>query len=102
MPLEKKGLVKLVEECGELCQVAAKKMALDNFDSWEHWDGAGDLKERLEKEIADVFAACRIVMDNFDLSHRRIEERAHHKHELFEYWHNGGTETPLPAATAQT
>lgn len=101
MPLEKKGLVKLVEECGELTQVAAKKMALDNFESWEHWDGAGDLKERLENEIADVIAACATVIANFDLDDRAIMKRQARKTALFRYWHDGGTETSIPT-TAQT
>jgi NTP pyrophosphatase (non-canonical NTP hydrolase) len=96
MSLEKKGLVKLVEECGELVQVAAKKMALDDFDSWEHWDGVGDLKERLEEEIADVQAAMSVVIAKFDLDQEKIFERIAKKIELFLYWDGGGKETSIP------
>lgn len=97
MPLEKKGLVKLVEECGELIQVAAKKMALDDFESWDHWDGAGDLKDRMEKEIADVQAAISVVVANFQLDPDKIFDRAGKKADLFYYWHQGGKEIAIPA-----
>jgi hypothetical protein len=82
--LEKKGLVKLVEECGELQQIAAKKMA--RMDSDDHWDNAGPISERLENEIADVKAAMWIVEHNFNLSHFRIDARAHEKFSLFVKW----------------
>ncbi|MBK6589868.1 MAG: hypothetical protein IPG22_16395 [Acidobacteria bacterium] len=82
--LEKLGLVKLVEECGELQQIAAKKMA--RMDTDEHWDGAGSLKERLEDEIGDVMAAVSVVVGNFDLDDDRIFARGDRKRELFEKW----------------
>lgn len=82
--LEKNGLVKLTEECGELIQIAAKKMT--RMDSDEHWDGAGKLSERLENEIADVFAAAQIVIENFNLNKRKIEHRFAVKFKLFQEW----------------
>lgn len=82
--LEKNGLVKLVEECGELIQIAAKKMT--RMDSDEHWDGQGKISERLENEIADVIAATYVVIGNFGLDKQRILDRASIKRKLFRQW----------------
>lgn len=84
--LEMKGLVKLTEECGELIQIASKKMT--RMDSDDHWDGAGKLSERLENEIADVIAACRMVTENFELDEHRILGRVIEKESLFRKWIN--------------
>ena len=94
--MEKNGLVKLVEELGELSQIAAKKMAFMDTDN--HPDGDGSMKERLEKEIADVFAAGIFVIERFDLDTTAIDARAQKKHDLFEYWHGGGKEIAIPDA----
>lgn len=82
--LEKQGLVKLVEECGELIQIASKKMT--RMDSDAHWDNAGSISSRMEDEIADVFAAATIVMENFNLNRERVSERADAKIKLFQTW----------------
>jgi NTP pyrophosphatase (non-canonical NTP hydrolase) len=82
--LEKQGLVKLVEECGELIQVASKKMAC--MDSDEHWDGAGLLSQRLEDEMGDVLAAIAIVASNFDLDWYRIGQQKDRKQRRFRKW----------------
>lgn len=82
--LEKDGLVKLVEECGELIQIASKKMACMETD--EHWDNAGSLSERLENEIADVRAAINIVEETLNLNTVRILDRAIMKTNLFLQW----------------
>lgn len=84
--LEKLGLVKLVEECGELTQIAAKKMT--RMDSDEHWDGNGTISERLENEIADVMAAAEIVIKNFGLDRNKIIDRSNKKFLLFTEWMN--------------
>jgi NTP pyrophosphatase (non-canonical NTP hydrolase) len=84
--LEKDGLVKLVEECGELIQVAAKKMTRMETD--EHWDKVGSLKRRLEEEMGDVMAAIKVVSDNFDLDFDYMFNRAQEKEKLFIEWHN--------------
>ncbi len=82
--LEKNGLVKLTEECGELIQIVSKKMTRMNTD--EHWDAAGPLGSRMENEIADVFAAARIVIKKFGLDSGKIKRRAEEKLKLFEQW----------------
>ena len=79
------GLAKLIEECGELIQIAAKKQAYFNTDS--HPDGKGSMKERMEDEIADVLAACVFVAETFKLNQPDIEGRAKGKLELFRKWH---------------
>ena len=58
-PMTANGLAKLLEELGELSQVAAKRLAY--FHTSTHPDGAGDLNERMEAEMADVAAACAFV-----------------------------------------
>ena len=79
------GLTKLMEECGELVQIAAKKQAYTHTDI--HPDGKGSLKKRLEDEIADVSAACAFVIATFELDDNRINERASRKLALFLKWH---------------
>ena len=80
------GLTKLIEECGELVQIAAKKQAY--FDTDTHPDGKGSMKRRLEEEMADVIAACVLVAENFGLNQDFLEQRALKKLELFRSWHN--------------
>lgn len=84
MTMSNRGLTKLVEECGELVQVAAKKTA---YAEGPHPDGAGDLNTRMEDEIADVLAACRFVVGEFGLNQTRIDERLLKKLTLFRVWH---------------
>lgn len=81
------GLTKLIEECGELTQIAAKKSAFMNTDV--HPDGAGSMKERLENEIADVLAACAFVGLTFELDEERMAVRTNEKLARFTDWHTG-------------
>ncbi len=85
MPMTANGLAKLLEELGELAQVAAKRLAY--FHTSTHPDGAGDLNERMEAEMADVAAACAFVQQQFGLNGRAIENRACIKLALFQRWH---------------
>ncbi len=85
MPMTANGLAKLLEELGELAQVAAKRLAY--FHTSTHPDGAGDLSERMEAEMADVAAACAFVQQQFGLNGRAIENRACIKLALFQRWH---------------
>ncbi len=79
------GLAKLVEECGELIQVAGKRLAYFHTD--QHPDGGPPLSERLENEIADVIAACLFVIDVQELDLDRITKRQCAKMALFHEWH---------------
>ena len=85
MTMTANGLAKLLEECGELSQVAAKKLAY--FDVNEHPDGAGALDLRMQDEIADVIAACLFVAHTFKLNVEAISDRRDRKLALFDQWH---------------
>jgi NTP pyrophosphatase (non-canonical NTP hydrolase) len=77
------GLTKLIENCGQLIQVAAKKQAYFNEDM--HPDGTS-LKQRLEEEIGGVLAAIDFVTLMFDLDLRKIGERNLAKLNLYHEW----------------
>lgn len=98
--LSNNGLDKLAEECAELIVVKEK---IGGFGSLGfHWDNQEkSLKDRLEDEIADVRAACSFVAKHFELDYNRMADRYDMKRDLFEYWHNGGTEIAIPAADAR-
>lgn len=78
-----KGIFKLIEECGEVIQVAGK---LGPFPQGDHPDGAGPLKERLEDELADLTAASRYVIETNGLDAVRMEARARAKLKRFQDW----------------
>ncbi len=80
-----RGLAKLIEECGELVQVAGKRLAYYSTDV--HPDGGPALSERLEDEIADVIAACALVVELHGLDVDRIVARTDAKHARFSEWH---------------
>jgi len=82
------GISKLVEESGELLQVAGRvvQIAGMNGDVRRHWDGS-DLVDDLEKEMADVFAAIDFVTDHAGLNRQRILDRATAKRALYDHWH---------------
>lgn len=67
-------MTKLMEECGEVIQVCAKIIALQDdpegrFETLEHWDGT-NLTKRLEEELGDLAAA----IDFFTLAnHERFD-----------------------------
>jgi NTP pyrophosphatase (non-canonical NTP hydrolase) len=80
-----KGLAKLIEECGELIQVAGKRLAYYRTDA--HPDGGAPLSERMEAEISDVMAACKFVIAT-NLNRLNIERRVARKLSLFNEWHS--------------
>ncbi len=86
MTMSNNGLTKLVEECGELAQIAAKKIAYPDTD--EHPDGKGSMKTRMEDEMADVMAAIAFVCEKFGLDEARMFARGSMKTELFKKWDN--------------
>lgn len=79
------GLGKLVEECGEACQVAGKLMGTGG--DTKHWDGGEDLKIRLEEEVGDILAAISFLIDNNQLNREAIKKRREKKLETFTKWH---------------
>ena len=77
------GLAKLVEELGELSQVAGKLLAY----RWEeHPDGGPPLVDRLRDESGDVIAAIRFVCGVFGVPMVAVGERAQAKFDKFEEW----------------
>ena len=88
MAMPHNGLVKLVEECGELVQIASKKISYHDTDA--HPDGKGSMRMRLENEIADVTASVAFVVEKLGLSLDRIETMADHKLRRFEAWDEEG------------
>ena len=84
MSMSHNGLTKLIEECGEVIQVAAK---LQQFPDGNHPDGKGNLFKRLEQEIADANAAMLfVVQDTMKLSMNGIHDRCVAKRKLYNEW----------------
>jgi NTP pyrophosphatase (non-canonical NTP hydrolase) len=79
------GLSKVVEEAGELLQVAGKLVATGG--ERRHWDG-GDLKARLEEELADLAAAMEFFADVNGLDAVTIQTRMVEKRKRFFEWHS--------------
>jgi NTP pyrophosphatase (non-canonical NTP hydrolase) len=77
------GLVKLIEEMGELTQVVGKKLA---YPDSQHPDNKGDLTKRLEDEMADVMAICYFVQYKLKLDANRMAERQHEKFNRYLEW----------------
>jgi len=77
------GLAKLIEECGELQQVAGKLIATGG--TARYWDDT-DLHERLLEELADTLAAVRFLVETNGLDSNRIFSRVEEKVRKFEAW----------------
>jgi len=81
------GLAKLIEECGELQQVAGKLIATGGES--HYWDDT-DLHERLHEELADTLAAVRFFVKMNGLDSNRIDARVGEKLQKFEAWQKRG------------
>jgi NTP pyrophosphatase (non-canonical NTP hydrolase) len=77
------GLTKLMEECGEVIQVAAKIIA---YPDGVHPDGGGRLETRLEDELGDLLAIITFVTNKLKLSDHDIQSRANSKFNNFLDW----------------
>lgn len=75
------GLAKLVEECGEVCQVAGKIMQVGGYAHWQ-----GDLRAKLVEELADLEAAIVFLGEVNDLNSPEYRERVEIKLALFRKW----------------
>lgn len=76
-----RGIFKLIEELGEVQQLLGKACACP---VGEHWDGKGDLRERLPKELADLKAAIAFFETVNML--RDDHKRQRRKYDLFSQW----------------
>lgn len=83
MAMDKRGLTKLLEELGELAQIAAKKSAYINTDL--HPDGKL-MMPRMAEEMGDVLGAIAFVMEEFNMDEDFILERAEKKFNIFTNW----------------
>lgn len=81
------GVSKLVEECGEVLQIAGKLMGTGGQEM--HWDGS-NLHMSFENELADLKAAILFVCDVNCLDGERFEERVQKKLARFRRWHELG------------
>lgn len=78
------GLSKLIEECGEVLQVAGKLIATGGTN--EHWDGS-HLHRRMHDELADLIAAITFYAMNNGVNQKSLTQRAENKIEQFREWH---------------
>lgn len=78
-----KGIHKLTEESGEVLQLLGK---LGAFPEGPHPDGQGDLKERLEDELADLSAAASYFAETNELDLGKMQARSDEKLEKFRHW----------------
>lgn len=78
-----RGMYKVIEEAGELLQELGK---LGPFPSGAHPDGKGNLKDRIEDELADLQAACAYfaVINKLDI--QKMKARTSMKIERFNRW----------------
>jgi hypothetical protein len=77
------GLSKLIEECGEIIQVAGK--IIGSGGDPNHWDGT-DLEVRFVEELGDLLAAIRYVRAHNVLDRLAIDARVDTKFLRFQTW----------------
>ena len=80
------GIGKLLEEMGEVAQMASKLVSTDGQDAY--WDGT-NLREELCGEIGDLLAAIAFLSNENHLDTALIQARMDRKLTLFEKWHKG-------------
>lgn len=80
------GISKLIEECGEVVQIAGKLIATGGRT--DHWSGL-DLGCELETEIGDLLGAIDFVRQHNGhlIRNHVIEARRDEKRQLFDDWH---------------
>ena len=81
------GLAKLIEECGEVLQIAGKLITTNGENNY--WDDR-DLHKDLAEELGDLVAATSFVITYSGLDDDEVFERADMKMVLFEEWHKNG------------
>lgn len=84
MSMANQGLTKLIEECGELVQILAKKTAYPTgkYPTRKF----KDINARIVEEMGDVLAAMEFVVDKFELPGDEIEERMNTKLKKYKEW----------------
>jgi NTP pyrophosphatase (non-canonical NTP hydrolase) len=77
------GIYKVLEECGELTTVLGK---LGPYPDGNHPDGAGNLVDRMQDELADVIAASTYFAKKNGLDVAYINARVAKKLATYEEW----------------
>lgn len=85
MAMSNRGMNKLMEECGELIQVLAKKSAYPEGAHPSRLIG-NSMDAKIEDEIGDVLAAISFVTKKLKLSDHDIQSRANAKYNVFLDW----------------
>jgi len=78
-----RGIGKVIEECGEVLQLLGKAIP---FPTGDHPDGQGEVRSRLEAEIADLYAAMDYFIETNHLDPEVIDGRYVQKLEQFRAW----------------
>jgi len=68
---QKERLIKLIEECGEVIQIASKTL---QYGFNERYKDNSDNRERLEKEIADVLFWVLMLNEYDDIKLNNIDD----------------------------
>lgn len=84
MAMAARGYAKLVEEFGEVLQIVGKRLAY--FTTNRHPDGGPPLTQRLEREVADTYAALDFVVEKNGLDSGAIHKRRCQKLVQFQKW----------------
>ncbi len=77
------GVFKIVEETGELLQLLGK---LGPFPDGQHPDGKGDLRLRIEDELADVMASILWIAAHNGFDAEKLHERTEAKIRQYNAW----------------
>jgi NTP pyrophosphatase (non-canonical NTP hydrolase) len=80
------GLAKLVEEMGELQAELMKLVAMGGDAFTPHWDGKGQLYDRIIEESGDVRAALIFFCEMNAIPKTLVHARADKKLERFRHW----------------
>ena len=93
MSMQQNGLAKLIEECGEVLQIAGKMIQYPDLQLPVvherlfklHPDGT-NLRVHLEEELGDLYAALNFVMKKLQLNEVIVRVRSEEKLALFKQW----------------
>ena len=88
MTMSNNGFSKLVEETGELQQVAGKVLAY-GLGCDNHPDGGKPLTDRFLEESGDVIASIYFIVQKYNLNINAIDRRVSDKLIIFKQWDKG-------------
>lgn len=94
------GLAKAQEETAELNVELAKLIGHEG--ELDHWDGKGNLMERIEHEMADTMAALLFFAEANGFNLKAMRKRTKKKFKKFKNWHRNPQRAnmgfrPMPA-----